>query len=275
MDQFIPAGDRPTIDDFAELTRSWSTVPNLFRRSEKPLPQPWDEIFGPLRHGSCDELMVVAQMGQSIDGRIATDGGRGEFINGPPGLDHLHRLRALVDAVVVGVGTAVADNPRLTVRRVAGPQPARVVIDPRGRLPAAARLLTDDGTRRIVVTGADVERPFFPDIEVIRVVLDNGRAQPREILAALRGAGLRRMLIEGGTQTVSGFLAAGCLDRLHIVVAPLLLGSGQSSLTLPPIDCAGDGLRPPVRAHLLEDEVLFDVDLSAQRVAVGRASTSR
>jgi len=65
---------------------------------------------------------------------------------------HLHRLRALVDAVVVGVGTAIADDPQLTVRKVAGPQPARVVIDPKGRLGAGARMFVDNGARRLLVT---------------------------------------------------------------------------------------------------------------------------
>ena len=93
--------------------------------------------------------MVVAQIGQSLDGRVATETGHSHYINGPAGLAHLHRLRALVDAVVVGVGTALADDPQLTVRRVSGPHPARVVIDARGRLPGGAKLLANDGVRRL------------------------------------------------------------------------------------------------------------------------------
>ena len=109
-------------------------VCGIFRTSTRPLPQPWDELFGPLRAGTADDLVVVGQIGQSLDGRIATATGHSHYINGPAGLAHLHRLRALVDAVVIGVGTALADDPQLTVRRVAGPEPARVVIDPNGRL---------------------------------------------------------------------------------------------------------------------------------------------
>ena len=81
--------------------------------------------------------MVVGQIGQSLDGRVATATGHSHYINGPAGLAHLHRLRALVDAVVVGVGTALADDPQLTVRRVAGPQPGAGGDRP-GR-PAAGR----------------------------------------------------------------------------------------------------------------------------------------
>src|SRR5262249_50964780 len=124
---------------------SWTRVPESFRSGAAALPPPWEELFGPLRRSRVDELVVVGQLGQSLDGRVATPTGHSHYINGAAGLDHLHRLRALVDAVVVGIGTALADDPQLTVRRVAGPQPARVVIDPDGRLPPNARLLANDG----------------------------------------------------------------------------------------------------------------------------------
>src|SRR2546423_387975 len=130
---------------------SWTLIPKTFPSAESPLPQPWQDIFGPLRKGVIDDLVVVGQCGQSIDARIATPGGDSHYINGAAGLDHLHRLRALVDAVVIGIGTAIADDPQLTVRRVAGPNPARVIIDPKGRLPLNARVLAADGTRRLVV----------------------------------------------------------------------------------------------------------------------------
>src|SRR6201999_3295729 len=131
------------------------------------LAKPWDEFFAPLRQGMLDDLMVVGQFGQSIDARIATAGGDSHYINGPAGLAHLHRLRALVDAVVIGVGTALADDPQLTVRRVRGPQPARVVIDAGGRLPSGAKLLANDGVRRLVVTGLGAKPPLPSDIEVV------------------------------------------------------------------------------------------------------------
>ena len=96
--------------------RSWAGVPEMFRKGPQPLPVPWDDIFGPLRRGLVDDLVVVGQFGQSIDARIATTTGHSKYINGAAGLAHLHRLRALVDAVVVGVGTALADDPQLTAR---------------------------------------------------------------------------------------------------------------------------------------------------------------
>ncbi len=233
-----------------------------------------DAIYEPLRAGLVDDLLVIGQIGQSLDGRIATPTGHSHYINGPAGLTHLHRLRSLVDVVVVGIGTALADDPQLTARRVQGRNPARAVIDPGGRLPATARLFAADGVRRLVLTTQP--RADIPDgVETIILPAENGRISPVEILGALANCGFRRMLIEGGADTIGRFLAAGCLDRLHVVVAPIILGSGRPSFTLPEIEKCDEALRPPMKIHRLEDEVLFDLDLSAQRVPVGRAKKSR
>jgi diaminohydroxyphosphoribosylaminopyrimidine deaminase / 5-amino-6-(5-phosphoribosylamino)uracil reductase len=252
----------------------WVNFIEAFRGAATPLPQPWGELFRPLMTGTKDDLVVVGQIGQSLDGRIATETGHSKYINGPAGLDHLHRLRALVDAVVIGVGTAVADDPQLTVRRVAGPHPARVVIDPNGRLPARAKVFADDGVRRLLITAEGTQCTPPSGVEVLALPTTDGRIAPSAILAALANRGMRRVLIEGGADTVSRFLNAGCLDRLHVIVAPIILGAGRASFILPPIARADQALRMPIRAHQLDDEVLFDCDLSVQRVPIGRANKS-
>jgi diaminohydroxyphosphoribosylaminopyrimidine deaminase / 5-amino-6-(5-phosphoribosylamino)uracil reductase len=252
----------------------WAPVPRAFRHAQGCLSPPWEDIFGPLRRSKVDDLVLIGQCGQSIDARVATSSGHSHYINGVGGLAHLHRLRALVDAVVIGVGTAILDDPLLTVRRVEGPSPARVVIDPNGRLPATARVLAADGIRRIVVT-ADDARTRLPDgVEMVAVATDNGQLAPAAIAAALAGRGLRRILIEGGADTLSRFLAAGCLDRLHVLIAPIILGTGRASLTLPAIERVEQAMRAPMRAHVLDGDVLLDCDLSAQRVPIGRAKIS-
>src|SRR5436305_3165635 len=261
-------------DDPAGNARDWFQVPSKFRNSWGALPEPWEARFGPLRRGAVDHLVVVGQIGQSIDGRIATVTGHSKYINGPAGLAHLHRLRALVDAVLVGIGTAVADDPQLSVRRVAGPNPARIVLDPKGRLPPDSRVLTADGVRRIVITAEGI-RPSLPEnVEIAEIPARGGEIAPAAIVAALAERGLRRILIEGGAHTVSRFIAAGCLDRLHVMVAPIIFGSGQTGVTLAPIARADEALRSPMRAHLIGDEVLLDCDLTAQRVVIGCAKKS-
>jgi riboflavin-specific deaminase-like protein len=245
----------------------------MLRESKLLLSPPWQDIFGPLHRGTVDDMVVVGQCGQSIDARIATASGHSHYINGAGGLAHLHRLRAVVDAVVVGVGTALADDPQLTVRHVSGPNPARVVIDPNGRLPATARMFAQDGTRRLVVTRAETKLDLRPDIEIVRLPAD-GQIAPPGILVALLQCGLRRILIEGGSNTVSRFIAAGCLDRLHVIIAPIIIGAGPTSVSLAPVERVDQAIRAPMRVHDLGGDVLLDCDLSAQRIGVGIAKKS-
>src|SRR5215813_1882909 len=180
------AGAKPVFARAAEDL--WCTVPAAFRAGAV-LPAPWEEMFGPLRSGAVDDLVIVGQVGQSLDGRIATASGHSHYINGPDGLAHLHRLRAAVDAVVVGIGTVLVDDPQLTVRRVAGPQPARVVIDPRGRLPVTARMLAADGVDRLVVTNENTSLQLPAGVETIALPTENGQIAPNAIIANLARRG--------------------------------------------------------------------------------------
>ena len=225
-------------------------------------------LFEPLRSGAIDNMLVVGQLGQTMDGRIATVTGQSKYINGRSGLTHLHQLRALLDAVVVGVGTVLADDPLLNVRLVSGKHPARVVIDPKGKLSPEARLWTADGARRLWIVAEETQVSAPEGVEVIRLSTIDGRIRPQDILISLQQKGLRRILLEGGAETVSRFLQAGCLDRLHLIVAPILMGSGRASLNLPAIEHMDQALRLNVRTHLLGNEVLFDCDLSDQRLKI-------
>ncbi|MCB1506727.1 MAG: RibD family protein [Hyphomicrobiaceae bacterium] len=208
---------------------------------------------------------VVAQLGQTLDGRIALPNGESRWINNEAALDHLHRLRAAVDAVVVGVGTVLADNPQLNVRRVAGRNPARVVIDPGGRMPVDAALLTEDGARRIQVTRTGVRAASAVEQIALKPGA-GGMLAPEHIVAALHARGLRRLLIEGGATTVSAFMDARVVDRLHLLVAPCILGTGKTGINLNPIPSLGAAMRPPAHVHVLDGgDVLFDCDMERDR----------
>ena len=225
-------------------------------------------LYAPLL-GSGPAPYFYAQVGQSLDGRIATLSGDARDVSGPQGIEHLHRCRALADAVVIGVRTALTDDPRLTVRHVEGADPARVVIDPRGRLPDDASVFAADGARRIVIQACDARRPR--GVEVATLPARDGWIAPAEIRAALAGFGLRRVLIEGGGVTIAGFLEAGLLDRLHVGIAPLIIGAGPSGLRTAPVASLADALRPETRVYGLGSDVVFDCALGAP----GSASRSQ
>lgn len=202
---------------------------------------------------------VMAQLGQSLDGYIATSSGASHYVTGPESLVHLHRLRALCDTVIVGWRTVAADDPLLTVRRVTGENPLRVVIDVAGRLPATHRVFASTAPGALRLTGPNV--PLLEGVESIALPLEGSRYHPEDVVAALEARGCRRILVEGGGITVSNFLAARALSRLHIAVAPLIVGEGRRGLALPGVATLNDALRPPSRHYAMGADVLFDLDL--------------
>ncbi|HMN37461.1 MAG TPA: RibD family protein [Hyphomicrobium sp.] len=234
--------------------RSMTVHHHNFRKLEN------DPVIAAVVKASPDRPFVIAQLGQSLDGRIATPTGASRWINGSGALDHLHRLRANVDAVVVGVGTVTHDDPELTVRRVEGRNPARVVIDPNNRMPFSSRCLADDGSRRIIFRKGD--GVCDPKVEYITIPDGAAFVDPKWIVDALYARGLGKILIEGGARTVSGFIDSGAVDRLHVLVAPVILGSGIPGLSLAPIATMNEARRPLTRTHVLDGgDVLFDCDL--------------
>lgn len=256
----------PQNQDPAALDDAWPSLIDLAAGKGACAPPdlqacPLWRLYAPVAEGRGERPFVIGQLGQSLDGRVATATGKSRYINGPEAIRHLHRLRALVDAVVVGVGTVIADDPQLSVREVEGPCPARVVIDPNFRLPDGARMIGDDHAPIFAVQCE--ERARGAGVEPIVVERSGAAIAPADIVAALHARGLRRILVEGGAATVSAFLAAGALHRFHLSIAPILIGSGPVGINLPPIDELDDALRPNVITHQLGEDVVFDCDFEA------------
>lgn len=239
----------------------WDHFLKAFFGNDPLPPSALQAVFEPLRQKNDHSMMVIAQIGQTLDGRIATVTGQSKYINGQDGLVHLHRLRALVDAVVVGVETAITDDPLLTVRLVNGQSPARIVIDPRGRLACNALVWRQDGVRKIWVTSEDQAASAPPEVENLVLPLTDGQIDPQNLLQHLLETGISRVLIEGGAKTVSRFLQAKCLHHLHLIVAPIVMGSGRPSFELPPILHMDQATRMSMSTHVLGKDVLFDCNL--------------
>ena len=207
---------------------------------------------------------TIAHLGQSLDGHIATDTGDSCFVTGPENILHLHRLRALCDAVIVGAGTVAADDPRLTTRLVRGDSPLRVVLDPQRRLSPDYRVFADGEAETILVCGADGTRDQPARVgqaEVLYIPVQDRRLDLAELLTRLWRKGVRSVFIEGGGATVSCFLEADLLDRLQIAVAPLIIGSGRPGVRLPTVMLLMDCLRPNHRVFRMGGDILFDCEL--------------
>jgi 3,4-dihydroxy 2-butanone 4-phosphate synthase / GTP cyclohydrolase II len=217
--------------------------------------------------------LVIGQLAQSMDGFIASRTGDAAYVSGGEDREHLHRLRVLVDAVVVGAATVRADDPQLTVRAVSGPSPVRVVLDPGATLQSELRVMDDGVAPTLWFVGSDAPAPddVKPHVEVVRLpVLSTATGQRAglaltDVLAELRTRGLERVLVEGGGRLVSAFLAAGLLDRLYLTTAPLLIGDGVPGLRFAGHDRLADALRVPTRRFMLGQDVCTEFDLSAGR----------
>lgn len=176
---------------------------------------------------------VIAKAALSLDGRMATHTGNSQWITGAPARQHAHLLRSRVDAVVVGSGTVLADDPQLTARDVEGPGPRfRVVLDSRLRTPSSARLLAQNQGKVVVITGEPgpgAERLRAAGAAVIGVAVDaEGRVSLPAALRALAELGVSTVLLEGGSTVLTCAFEVGTIDQVVLYYAPVLLGGAAA-----------------------------------------------
>ena len=170
-------------------------------------------------------------------------------------------------AFVVGAGTVAADDPQLTTRYVPGPNPLRVIFDPTRRLAPTYRVFTDDAAPTLYVCERSRIGPGESHIghaAIVGVDEEGPERDVAQVLSLLRAKGCARVFVEGGGVTVSAFLDANLLDRLHIAIAPVLIGDGRPAIRLPPQASLRDCRRPGYRVFRMGGDVLFDCELNAQ-----------
>jgi GTP cyclohydrolase II len=225
---------------------------------------------------------VLIHYAQTLDGRIATRSGSSQWISGPAALRFAHELRASHDAVLVGLGTVLQDNPRLTVRHAEGPDPLKVVLDSRLRTPSSAALLRETPERTVLLAteaapAEDRARLTALGARVLLARADElGRVEPADGLRLLAGLGLRSVMVEGGARVVTSLLRERLVDRLAICVAPIILGRG--------VEAVGDlgiarlaqalGLRG-LHVQRLGDDVILSGELGDERRDAATASNGQ
>jgi riboflavin-specific deaminase-like protein len=228
------------------------------------------DLYLPVCSATNAHPITVGHLGQSLDGFIATHSGDSQYVTGEENIRHLHRMRALCDAVVVGAGTVAADDPQLTTRHVSGPSPVRVVLDPTRRLADHFRVFRDDSADTLYVCSASLVRAGETHFGRAQLVAVDDRGDGLDVSAVqriLRERGCHRIFVEGGGVTVSMFLEANLLDRLQIAVAPLLIGDGRPAIRIAPRRALSDCHRPPYRVFRMGADVLFDCEVGAGSAA--------
>jgi 3,4-dihydroxy 2-butanone 4-phosphate synthase/GTP cyclohydrolase II len=221
-----------------------------------------------------DRPYVVLKYAQTLDGRIATGSGDAKWISGPGERRISHALRAACDAVAVGAGTVLADDPLLTVRMVPGASPIRVILDSTIRLPSEAQVFGTDA-RTIVLTTERSDPDRRARLRARGVTVAVVRETPDGIdladgLAQLQRLGIRSLLVEGGARVITSMLRGRLADRVVVAVAPLLLGKGTEAVGDLGTSLVADGLRLANRVvHQAGPDLLIagDLDTSAQPAA--------
>lgn len=228
------------------------------------------ELYLPLCSATKARPMTVGHLGQSLDGFIATLTGESRYVTGEENIVHLHRMRALCDAVVVGAGTVAADDPLLTARHVPGPSPLRVVLDPSRRLGEHYQVFTDGAVETLYVCARSLVQPAEERFGLATVVPIDDRDGAIDVTALTRllhSRGCHRIFVEGGGVTVSMFLEENLLDRLQMAIAPLIIGDGRPAIRLKPRPSLGDCHRPRYRVFRMGGDVLFDCELGPERAS--------
>jgi 3,4-dihydroxy 2-butanone 4-phosphate synthase/GTP cyclohydrolase II len=222
-----------------------------------------------------DRPYVVLKYAQTLDGRIATAGGDSKWISGEEERALSHALRAACDAVMVGVGTVLCDDPRLTVRLVPGASPLRVVLDSTLRTPSSA-LLLDGGPPTLVLTTdrateGDRQRVRATGAGICVLPPGPGGVDLAAGLRTLRERGVRSLLVEGGARVITSLLGAGLVDRAVIGTAPRIIGAGKEAVGDLGIGRVADGIALRNRVvHLTADDVVTAWDVSYDSTAPAR-----
>jgi diaminohydroxyphosphoribosylaminopyrimidine deaminase / 5-amino-6-(5-phosphoribosylamino)uracil reductase len=197
-------------------------------------------LEGYVMHRTVGRALVRLKAAVSLDGAVATRTGESRWISGEASRQRAHQLRSDADAVVVGVGTVLADDPLLTVRDAAGPTPLRVVLDSALRTPLGGRLIASaDPTRPVLLahtSRGDARAAVYsgrPGVETLGCDADpNGLVRLGSVLDALSARGALAVLVEGGPLVLGSFATAGLADRFSLFVAPKLIGSGRTWMPL-------------------------------------------
>ena len=214
-------------------------------------------------------MLITIHFAQTLDGRIASGSGDSQWIGGAESLRLAHELRASHDAVLVGLGTIIADDPQLTTRLVDGPSPLRVVADSRLRIPVTAKVLQDGAAPTMVVTTD--QAPEDRRHELARLGVDvavvgrnpEGHIDVEDLTRVLAGRGIRSLLVEGGAEMITSMLRARLCDRLVVCIAPRVLGKGIEAIGDLGIERLRDALTfSRVSVERYGDDIILDGQLA-------------
>ena len=200
----------------------------------------------------------IGQIGQSLDGKIALNNGSSHYINEKESITYLHCLRSISDGVLVGVNTIIKDNPLLTTRKIKGPNPIRLIIDPTLKLTNKYKIFKDNN-KNIIFTNSSKEKKF----RNTTIVKFAKKSFTQNIYDYLKKTSLQTILIEGGPTTLSHFIELKLLNYMQFIISPTIIGSGIDSVRLKPISDLKNALRAKNTISKLGKEIIVTLDFNS------------
>ena len=205
-----------------------------------------------------NKKLVIAQIGQSIDGRIALNNGNSHYINNPKSIIYLHCLRSISDAIIVGSNTIKKDDPLLTTRKIKGTNPKRIIIDGSLSLNNKYKIF-NDGNENIIFTKSN-KNIRLNNSTIIRLKEKNFT---KNFITQIKKLKYKNILVEGGSKTISELINNKYIDILQFMIAPILIGSGINSLNLKEISNLNKAIRPKHNFNGLENEIIVNLFLNS------------
>ncbi len=205
-----------------------------------------------------NKKLVIAQIGQSIDGRIALNNGNSHYINNPKSIIYLHCLRSISDAIIVGSNTIKKDDPLLTTRKIKGTNAKRIIIDGSLSLNNKYKIF-NDGNENIIFTKSD-KNIRLNNSTIIRLKEKNFT---KNLITQIKKLKYKNILVEGGSKTISELINNKYIDILQFMIAPILIGSGINSLNLKEISNLNKAIRPKHNFNGLENEIIVNLFLNS------------
>ena len=205
-----------------------------------------------------NKKLVIAQIGQSIDGRIALNNGNSHYINNSKSIIYLHCLRSIGDAIIVGSNTIKKDDPLLTTRKIKGTNPKRIIIDGSLSLNNKYKIF-NDGNENIIFTKSSKNIRLNNSI-IIKLKEKNFT---KNLIMQLKKLKYKNILVEGGSKTISELINNKYIDILQFMIAPILIGSGVNSLNLKEISNLNKAIRPKHNFNELENEIIVNLFLNS------------
>ena len=205
-----------------------------------------------------NKKLVIAQIGQSIDGRIALNNGNSHYINNPKSIIYLHCLRSISDAIIVGSNTIKKDDPLLTTRKIKGTNPKRIIIDGSLSLNNKYKIF-NDGNENIIFTKSN-KNIRLNNSTIIRLKEKNFT---KNLITQIKKLKYKNILVEGGSKTISELINNKYINILQFMIAPILIGSGINSLNLKEISNLNKAIRPKHNFNELDNEIIVNLFLNS------------